>query len=177
LLTNSEGTKIGGQLTTACYAESKDGINWVKPNLGLIEFNGSKNNNIIWSAPSYDNFTPFKDPNPNCKSSELYKAVTSGVGGLYALKSANGIHWSYLSEKPIITKGKFDTQNNAFWDPIRKQYWCYVRDFHDSNGVSTDDTQTGVRDILVATSTDFTNWTEPQRIGFIDSPDIPLYTN
>ncbi len=176
-LTNSEGTKIGGHFTSACYAESKDGINWVKPNLGLIEFNGSKQNNIIWTMPNYDNFTPFKDPNPNVKPSEIYKAVALGDGGLFALKSTDGINWSYLSDKPIITKGKFDTQNNAFWDPVRKQYWCYIRDFHDNNGVSTNDLKTGIRDILVATSTDFINWTEPQRIEFVDSPDIPLYTN
>ena len=30
-----------------CYAESKDGIHWTKPDLGLIEFEGSKKNNII----------------------------------------------------------------------------------------------------------------------------------
>lgn len=29
-----------------CYAESNDGIAWTKPDLGLVEFNGSKKNNI-----------------------------------------------------------------------------------------------------------------------------------
>ena len=29
------------------YAESADGVRWVKPELGLIEFRGSKNNNIV----------------------------------------------------------------------------------------------------------------------------------
>ena len=27
-----------------CYAESKDGVHWTKPELGLFEFNGSKKN-------------------------------------------------------------------------------------------------------------------------------------
>ena len=89
-----------------------------------------------------------------------------GPGGLFAYKSADGIHWSPLADKPIITKGAFDTQNNAFWDPVRKQYWCYIRDFHD-----------GIRDIRVATSTDFRTWTEPELLAFVDSPDEPLYTN
>ena len=35
-----------GDLT--CYAESDDGLTWTKPNLGLFEFNGNPNNNIIW---------------------------------------------------------------------------------------------------------------------------------
>ena len=30
-----------------CYAESKDGIHWTKPNLGIVEFRGSKENNIV----------------------------------------------------------------------------------------------------------------------------------
>ncbi|MDA2926388.1 hypothetical protein MYX78_03995, partial [Acidobacteria bacterium AH-259-G07] len=30
-----------------CYATSRDGIHWEKPNLGKVEFNGSKNNNIL----------------------------------------------------------------------------------------------------------------------------------
>lgn len=177
-LTNTEGTKIGGHPNYGCYAESKDGINWDKPDLGLFEFNGTKQNNIIWLMPHFDNFTPFKDPNPDCKPGEQYKAVGSGVDGLFAFKSTDGIHWSYLSDKPIITKGAFDTQNNAFWDPVRKQYWCYIRDFHKkNNGNTTTDTETGIRDIRVATSTDFLNWTDPELIKFTDSPDVALYTN
>ena len=33
------------------------------------------------------------------------------------------------------------------------------------------------RDICIATSTDFLSWTEPRLIKFVDSPDVPLYTN
>ena len=29
-----------------CYAASKDGISWEKPNLGLIEYEGSRENNL-----------------------------------------------------------------------------------------------------------------------------------
>jgi len=176
-LTNTDGTKMGGHPNYGCYAESKDGIIWVKPDLGLFEFNGSKQNNIIWSMPHFDNFTPFKDQNPACKPDEQYKAVGAGVGGLFAFKSADGIHWSYLSDKPVITNGKFDSQNNAFWDPIRKYYWCYFRDLHDINGNTTKDTKNGIRDIRVTTSADFLNWTDPVMIKFSDSADAALYTN
>ncbi|MHC4690787.1 MAG: hypothetical protein ACYS5F_14315 [Planctomycetota bacterium] len=40
-----------------CYATSKDGITWVKPELGLVEFEGSKANNILWRGIR----TPSKD--------------------------------------------------------------------------------------------------------------------
>ncbi|MEX0643384.1 MAG: hypothetical protein WD468_11815, partial [Pirellulales bacterium] len=47
-----------------CYAESRDGIHWTKPNLKLYEFDGSKNNNIVFED-GYGNFAPFKDENPD----------------------------------------------------------------------------------------------------------------
>lgn len=41
----SDGTR--GQSAT-CYAESKDGIHWSRPNLGLYVFHGITKNNIVW---------------------------------------------------------------------------------------------------------------------------------
>ena len=35
------------RIVSLCYAESIDGVNWIKPNLGLVEFNSNKENNII----------------------------------------------------------------------------------------------------------------------------------
>jgi len=165
-LTNADGSVLASQPAFACYAESQNGIHWVKPALGLFEFAGSKKNNIVWAAPRLDNFTPFLDANPKCPPGERYKAVSAGPGGLHAFAAADGLHWAPLGEQPIITKGAFDSQNNAFWGPEQRHYWCYIRDFHD-----------GIRDIRVATSPDFRTWSEPKRIDFVDSPDEPLYTN
>jgi hypothetical protein len=71
-----------------------------------------------------------------------------------------------MLDKPIITKGRFDSQNLAFWDPLRKHYWCYFRDFHH-----------GIRDIRVATSADFRAWSAPEQLAYGDAPDEQLYTN
>ncbi|HHK6674507.1 TPA: hypothetical protein ACQXD3_001882 [Streptococcus pneumoniae] len=35
------------RMTALCYAESKDGVKWEKPNLNLVKFKGSKDNNIV----------------------------------------------------------------------------------------------------------------------------------
>src|SRR5262245_26626832 len=41
-------TLLGGRHSqSVCYATSTDGIHWEKPDLGLIEFRGSKRNNIV----------------------------------------------------------------------------------------------------------------------------------
>ena len=152
----------------ACYAESKDGLTWTKPELGLVEFQGSKKNNIFWSGETAHDFTPFKDTNPDCAPEARYKAVGSaGNSTLAAFQSADGIHWKPLGTEPIIKGYAFDSQNQAFWDPIDKIYRCYLRHFHN-----------GIRDIRVSTSKDFKTWTEPKMLKYTDDvPDEPLYIN
>ncbi len=158
-----------------CYAESKDGIHWTKPNLGLVEFKGSKKNNIILSDDSVEaveidavHVAVLKDENPDCNPDARYKALAVGRNsqGLFALKSPDGIHFSLMSDKPIITKGAFDSQNLAFWDSVRGEYREYHRGFRD-----------GVRDILTAMSKDFLNWTEPVWLNYPGAPKEHLYTN
>ena len=182
LLTTDGGTRIGKEDGAyACVVESVDGIHWVRPDLGLIEYHGSKHNNIVWTESKLDNFTPFIDTNPNCPPDERYKAMAlASQRALYGFKSADGLRWTRISEKPLITHGKFDTQNNAFWDPVRKQYWCYIRGFHGPDGKDFEPTQHathGIRDIRVATSSDFRTWTDPQLLKYPGSPDEALYTN
>jgi lysophospholipase L1-like esterase len=162
-------TAAGGRIavgrTYAAYAESRDGIRWVKPELGLIEFEGSKRNNLLWEGQG---FSPFKDPNPECPPESKYKAIIEEpkTKGVHALGSPDGIHWSRLDEKPVITRGAFDSQNLAFWDPERRQYRAYVRDFRD-----------GIRDVRTATSSDFVHWTDPEWIEYPGAPREHLYTN
>ena len=42
-----------------CYAQSADGYHWQRPELGQVEWQGSRANNIIANAPTG---TPFEDP-------------------------------------------------------------------------------------------------------------------
>ena len=150
-----------------CYAESKDGIHWTKPELGLIEFQGSKKNNIVWNQVGSHNFAPFKDTNPNCDPEARYKAL-GGVkpeGGLFVFQSADGIRWKKMREEPVVTKGYFDSLNLAFWDTERGEYREYHRDFRDG------------RDIMTATSKDFLHWSEPRFIKYQPGRLTQLYTN
>jgi len=157
-----------------CYAESKDGIRWKRPDLGLHASDGSKKNNIVWTGEGSHNFAPFKDANPDCKPSERYKALGGSRkrGGLFAFKSKDGIHWDYLRKRPVITEGKFDSQNLAFWDAARGRY----ADFHRHSGGPEPDAPRR-RNIMTCESQDFLHWTEPQWVDFGDAPVEHLYTN
>jgi hypothetical protein len=171
----------GGKLNSGahplycCYAESDDGIHWRKPNLGLHEFRGSKANNIVMASGKIDGVSAdpghpavFKDENPDCPPEARYKAIirSSGPRGLLAMKSPDGIHWSLMNHKPVITDGAFDSQNLAFWDPVRHEYRAYWRIF-----------TKGVRAIRTATSNDFLNWGPHADLTYVDSPNEHLYTN
>ena len=154
-----------------CYAESKDGIQWTKPKLGLFEFNDSKENNIVWRGVGGHNFTPFIDGNPDCPPAERYKAIggTPREGGLYGFVSADGLRWKQLQDAPVFP-GKgwvFDSQNLAFWDGPRKEYRLYYR------------TNEGkVRRISTATSPDFVHWSSGRQLAYpAGTPTEHLYTN
>lgn len=110
-----------------CYAESTDGIHWKKPNLGLFEWNGSTENNIVWLGPGTHNFTAFRDTNPQAPTESRYKAFGGFGGGLVPFQSPDGTHWKLTQKKPVITHGAFDSQNLAFWDSDRNEYRAYWR--------------------------------------------------
>jgi len=149
-----------------CTAESTDGIRWTRPELGIVAFAGSKKNNIVWSGIGCHDFAPFKDTSPKCRPDEKYKALGRGKGGLYAFKSPDGLHWSLISSKPVITKGAFDSQNLAFYDALRGRYVEFHRNFRN-----------GCRDIMTCTSVDFRTWTDPVWLSYPGSPREHLYTN
>ena len=169
--------KIGKQVY--CYVESKDGIHWTKPELGLHDHNGSKKNNIIWTGVGVHNFAPFLDTNPKCPPESRFKALagTAKEGGLFAFHSADGIHWSLMRKEPVVTEGAFDSQNLAFWDPAAGRYRAYFRTF--TKGITTGKVwkPAGYRAIRTASSTDFLDWGNEADLTYEDSPEEHLYTN
>ncbi len=91
-----------------CYAESRDGIEWTFPDLGITEIRSSKGGNVILArqVPFTHNFTPFLDTRPGVGPDAKYKALagSGGTGGLVAFKSADGIHWSKIQDAPVLQK-------------------------------------------------------------------------
>jgi hypothetical protein len=167
----SAATSDKSEQQFTCYAESADGIHFVRPDLGLIEFDGSKDNNIILSGTESHNFAPFLDKNPAAKPGERYKAL-AGIGSkLHALGSPDGLHWKKLQTEPVMTKGTFDSLNLAFWDTQSNCYRAYSRYFDRGD-------YTGYRAIQNSQSPDFLHWDEPQPNHYAEGvPKTHFYTN
>ena len=92
-----------------CYATSRDGIHWTKPDLGLVEFQGDKHNNILvqWgygASVLVDRHS--SDPARRYKAAfwtrgkEIDGRSIPGTGVAF---SPDGIHWSEYSGNPVIT--------------------------------------------------------------------------
>lgn len=179
---DSRGAKFDGDASEVTrYCESDDGIRWRKPNLGLVELDGSKNNNIILHEKGVcHNFCPFIDTRPGVPAGERYKALGGVIlrnpgGGLIAFASADGIRWRRMADKPVITKGAFDSQNVSFWSESEGKYVAYIRTFTSGVSTATQWRLDGLRSVSRATSDDFIHWTDPVPLN----PNFPgehIYT-
>ena len=167
----SPGEKlVPDHASVTCLLESRDGIEGTRPSLGLVEFQGSTDNNIVWKGMASCCFAPFKDDNPDAPPGERYKALGNAGPGwpnhvLKAFVSADGKRWRLASEEAAISDGKFDSLNVPFWDPVRRRYAAVYRD------------SDGVRSVKYATSQDFLNWTPGTWADYGGTPREHLYTN
>jgi len=154
-----------------CCTESADGIHWERKSLGLVEFHGSMDNNIVVAGVEAHNFSPWLDENPACPPDERYKAVCGlSPHGLMAYKSADGYAWEKLQKAPVITQGEFDSHNVWFWDTRARLYRCYSRYWAGS--------WSGIRAIQSCTSADFRHWGAQIPHSYAcDAPLEHFYTN
>jgi len=165
--------KDGSNAEVSCYAESRDGLEFTKPNLGLFEVAGTSDNNVILadSAPFSHNFAPFLDTRPGVPFEMRYKALAgTSKSGLVAFVSGDGVRWRTMQEEPVITEGAFDSQNVAFWSEHEGSYCAYFRTWSEGDFG-------GFRWVSRSTSEDFLNWTAPVEMDKGDAPWEHIYTN
>ena len=165
-----------------CYAESDDSITWKKPNLGIFEYRGSKDNNLVYRRGH--GATIFIDP--VAKASERYKMVhldkvpLQMVNGrqinafLFGAVSPDGIFWKRLPE-PVM-RHTSDTQTVAAYDSSLGKYVLYLRGWDPESRAGYG----GRRIVVRAESSEFGKFSEPVPVltpGPQDPPDADIYTN
>ncbi len=124
--------------TSFCYAESEDGVHWVKPSLGLFAYQGNADNNIIFREIGTDQHRSrvhgscvFLDPHAapdaryKCVSQGRFQGIGSNPYYVAGMTSPDGLHWTRLPE-PIC--GDFaDSQYSGFWDEAQQQFALFGR--------------------------------------------------
>lgn len=145
-----------GREMGVCYAVSKDGIHWEKPELGLVEFGGNKKNNIqmrgqemrgMFRGPHGAGvFKDLRESNLARRYKMFFRAEKMAVAF-----SPDGVHWP----NPILCReidAPGDTHNNAFWDPMLCKYV----------GITRLKTRDNIRLVGRTESPDFVNWTKAE---------------
>ena len=133
-----------------CYATSTDGIHWEKPTLGVVPFNGSRNNNlVVRAAHGAGVFKDLAEKDPARRYKLFAGQQIPGQKRRFQVAfSADGIHWSQPLLCPEIgVEG--DTHNNAIWAPDLKRYVGITRQW-----------TAGQRLVMRTESPDFIHWTK-----------------
>jgi len=161
-----------------CYAVSDDGLHWEKPELGLIEFQGSKKNNIVLEdigGDGYHGGTVFIDP--SARPEERYKILYQAEGRtrgdfMRGACSPDGIHWKKYPG--ILADHLSDTQTVVYHDERLKKYVGYFR-------LWTGGKEKEYRAIGRSETEDFLHWPRDPALVLapdeFDPVDMHMYTN
>ena len=129
-------------LYSICYATSEDGIFWERPNLRILEYEGSRDNNLVLlNAGAANVVRDERDRDPD----RLYKSLfyesrdpdgTSNEGdGVSVAFSADGLQWTKYEGNPVITRAS-DSHSLLGWDELHEKYVAYCRpSVHEGNMV------------------------------------------
>ena len=153
------------------YAESEDGLTWEKPGLGIIDYKGSKANNIFLRRTREDVlpqviYTPWeKDSNRRYKLMNYDYGRTKPdhlVSGFWGAYSPDGIHWTDVLQNPVL-KDPGDV-GNFVWDAHTRRYIGYPKIFTSVRGFRR-------RCVGFTATPDFEHWPATQLILAPDETD------
>lgn len=155
-----------GRKTALAYAYSEDGIHWVKPSLGTVEFEGSTENNLIMhNAHGASVFRDESEADP-ARRYKMMLRLDEEPRVLAAAFSADGIRWSEpIPWEPRVRLIKADTHNVVFRDERSGKYVLISR--HWSRGQRT---------VVRSESDDFIEWSKPVEIFRGIGPDDQIYS-
>jgi len=151
-----------------CYAESADGLEFVKPRLGLCEVNGSRANNVVLPGV-IGGCAVWIDPQGG--DAHRYKTQTKVYpsGQLHMHSSPDGLHWKKFARLDP-GPGGWDTQSIVFWDSKIERYVLFTR-YWDQN----DDRARRFRTVRRLESDDLLNWDRQSIVMKPNEADLATY--
>lgn len=161
---------FGSGRNVGCYATSLDGIYWEKPSLGLVELDGSVDNNVVLANTCLPNV--IHEPQ-DADPARRYKALFwdnsiergPGVAHVSVAFSPDGIHWTKYAHNPVLNNTG-DTHTLLGWDEAVGQYVAYPRAVRRVPGGV-------IRVVGRSVSDDFIHWTDPEVVMAPNDADPP----
>jgi hypothetical protein len=150
----------------ACYATSKDGYTWRKPELGVFEWKGSKRNNYIRLARKYVGSITVVEAPKEARLPHRYVACYLDSPGVCLAFSNDGVNWVEHQRNPIEPRHS-DTHNCIVWDPHRKVWLVHIRLPVNAGGNN--------RRIATMESADLETWSRAQSVLLPDEEDFPEF--
>lgn len=139
-----------------CYATSKNGKDWIKPNLGLVEFKGSKNNNITKEGGGTVVYDP-DDKDPQRRYKLMTYLSLKERNGYNVFFSSDGLDWKDLYKKAVLSYG--DVSQVAY-DREKKLFIATTKQRMVTSNTSVTPGKLD-RDAFVSVSKDFIHWSAP----------------
>ncbi len=158
------------------YAESDDGVHFEKPELGLVEEEGSTANNIV--IPSkLGGCSIWIDP--NAPPEERYKNQTKVYNPdvamqFHAHSSPDGLKWNFLRRIQLEKRGGWDTQSIVFWDPSVGRYVLYTRHWFAKRHTTAEGNE-NFRTVRRLESDDLIHWENQKIVMWPDEVDRSTY--
>lgn len=136
-----------------CVAETRDFKRWHKPRLGIIDYKGSKENNIVAAAGGSVAY------NPNAPADRRFSFLhfKQEPFGYHGYVSADGLNFRPVGDQPLLPGGDVI---NLSYDTVTEQYIATYKD----RFFQADQPGTYERSAFISTSKDFLNWT-PRRLA------------
>ncbi|MFP6872770.1 MAG: hypothetical protein VCA55_04600, partial [Verrucomicrobiales bacterium] len=150
--TDYMNARPAGREEAMLYATSKDGVRWQKPQLGIVDFQGNRKNNIVCRGAGGSGVIKDQhDPDPKRR----YKVFYCTDSGYRMRYSPDGLHWGKEVALPGV--GESDTHANMIWAPELQKYVGILRHY-DNLPV------TGNRKIARTESADALKWAKSKTI-------------
>ena len=119
----------GDEASVLCFATSVDGLQWQKPKLGLFEYRGTKENNILLPHSGLA-CGVFKDLRETDLSKQ-YKMIHMWHDyKVYASYSSDGLRWTPYNDGQAVflEPPGHDSHMIAYWDEGLGKYVAIIRD-------------------------------------------------
>ncbi|QDT81138.1 hypothetical protein Mal35_46160 [Gimesia maris] len=161
------------------YAESRDGVHWTKPDLGLVEYAGNRKNNLVQVEPHMGIlnvkvlYEP-DDPDPSRRykmgAHVWFPKNKVRLGTLATYASADGLRWKTLhAAKPVEAELQVEQMllPPLHFEPVGGLYkWDGLYYVNGQNAIAASRPYHG-RVVRQFFSPDFKTWSQASTVGFV----------